>query len=368
MLANPHRAPCTFLILCLLSAHTVFLDPSVVAFGAPTEDQSVQPRTWHVANNGVDESICGGQRSPCRSISQAIANASAGDSILVGPGRYGDLNEDSALGGVGEEAGGCGAVICVRKAVRLLSREGAERTVIDATGVTPQTNGVTVRADDVVFGLPDRGFTVRGAHNIGVLVQSARVRIVDNIATANRSAGFGLLGAVPVGCKLIGNTALGNDLGFVVFGDNNRLELNVAQSNTSSGFWLRGNGHHLHHNIAIGNRDGAVIGVGGSNHLIVRNAFIGNGSHGVNVLQQVTGLIVRKNNIFGNGTRISSSANRGLSNSSGALVLATNNFWGSDTGPGPDPADDIFTNRLSETRFLPFAVKPFEIRSGDDKH
>lgn len=258
-------------------------------------------------------------------------------------------------------------MVCVRKAVRLLSREGAQRTVIDATGVTPQTNGVAIRVDDVVFGLPRRGFTVRGAHNIGVFVQGGNARIVDNIATDNRSAGFGLLGSRPVGCKLIGNTSLGNDLGFVVFGDNNRLVLNVAQSNSSSGFWLAGgNGHRLRHNVAIGNRDGAVIGDGGGDHVLTRNAFIGNGSIGVNVLQQVTGLVLRKNNIYGNDTRFSGGANRGLSNSSGELVVATNNFWGSETGPGPDPADEIFTNSVSETRFRPFAQKAFKIRPDDD--
>lgn len=337
---------------------------ALVASTAPAED----PRTWRVANNGVDESTCGTRHAPCRSVSQALANAGTGDTILVGPGRYGDLNGDGALGGIGEETGDCGiAVVCVRKAVQVLSREGAERTVIDAAGV-PQTNGVAIRVDDVVFGSLDRGFTVQGASNIGILVQRSDAWIVDNIAVNNGSGGIGLLGATATGCAIIGNTALHNNLGFIVNAGDNRLEFNVAHSNSSTGYSLTGGeGNLLRNNAAIGNRrDGVVVGVGGSDHLIVRNAFVGNGSNGVNVLQQVTGLVVRKNNFFGNGAAISGSANIGLTNSSGSFVLATNNFWGTDMGPGPDPADEISTNSSSETDFVPFATRPFEIHTQDD--
>lgn len=47
-----------------------------------------------VANNGTDSSSCGSSVSPCRSISQAIENASSGETIWVGPGIYGDLSGD----------------------------------------------------------------------------------------------------------------------------------------------------------------------------------------------------------------------------------------------------------------------------------
>src|SRR5262249_19176887 len=54
--------------------------------------------TWSVANNGVDSPTCGTSRTnPCRSISQALANAGDGDTISVGAGRYGDLNGDGAF-------------------------------------------------------------------------------------------------------------------------------------------------------------------------------------------------------------------------------------------------------------------------------
>ena len=59
-----------------------------------------------VADHGVDVPGCGQDvTSPCRSISQAIALADAGDTILVGPGRYGDLNDNGRLDEAGEEHG-----------------------------------------------------------------------------------------------------------------------------------------------------------------------------------------------------------------------------------------------------------------------
>src|SRR5262247_2574920 len=59
-----------------------------------------------VANNGIDSTTCGSSGAPCRSISQAIAHASEGDTVVVGPGRYGDLNGNRILGEVGEEPRG----------------------------------------------------------------------------------------------------------------------------------------------------------------------------------------------------------------------------------------------------------------------
>ena len=52
-----------------------------------------QAKTLFIANNGLDSPTCGAVNAPCRSISQAIANASPGDKVIVGPGRYRDPAE-----------------------------------------------------------------------------------------------------------------------------------------------------------------------------------------------------------------------------------------------------------------------------------
>lgn len=60
--------------------------------------------TLHVPNHGEDTPECGTRRQPCRSISAAIAHASEGDRIVVGPGLYGDVNGDGDFNDPGDEA------------------------------------------------------------------------------------------------------------------------------------------------------------------------------------------------------------------------------------------------------------------------
>lgn len=128
---------------------------------------AVHASTLYVANNGVDGAGCGPTTSPCRSISYAIATAVAGDTIIVGPGRYGDLNDDGILGGTGEEIGvddcapGVFCTICcmvrVTKAVTIISSHGAASTMIDARKVNIAQN---ILLNGGEFGRPGKGFTV----------------------------------------------------------------------------------------------------------------------------------------------------------------------------------------------------------------
>jgi hypothetical protein len=120
--------------------------------------------TIYVASNGVDGSGCGTLTSPCRSIGQGVANAMAGDSVVVGPGRYGDLNHNGILGEPGEEnpdvfSPGCGCVFALNKAVALTSSNGAAATVIDATSVAVGQN-VLIITTGGEFGKPGKGFLV----------------------------------------------------------------------------------------------------------------------------------------------------------------------------------------------------------------
>jgi hypothetical protein len=50
--------------------------------------------TLLVAAGGLDADGCGTKAAPCRSITRAVGNAAPGDKIVVGPGRYGDLDAD----------------------------------------------------------------------------------------------------------------------------------------------------------------------------------------------------------------------------------------------------------------------------------
>jgi hypothetical protein len=54
-------------------------------------------------NDGVDSDSYGSNVNPCRSISQAVENASDGDTIWVGAGHCGDLGGDGKFDSPGSE-------------------------------------------------------------------------------------------------------------------------------------------------------------------------------------------------------------------------------------------------------------------------
>src|SRR4051812_32658563 len=93
----------------------------------------------YVANNGIDAHGCGARAEPCRSITQAMANAANGSIIVVGPGRYGDLNGDGKFDAPGEEHPqsreyqpspgvpiDLACVVCILKPLQFVSTYGAE--------------------------------------------------------------------------------------------------------------------------------------------------------------------------------------------------------------------------------------------------
>src|SRR5262245_49331464 len=69
------------------------------------------------APNGVASPAGGAVAAPCRSISRALVIASAGDTIEVGPGRYGDIDRDGQAATDGDEKGepGCDCAISISK-------------------------------------------------------------------------------------------------------------------------------------------------------------------------------------------------------------------------------------------------------------
>lgn len=321
-----------------------------------------QAETLHVANNGVDSPTCGDKDSPCRSISQAIVNASAGDRIVVGPGRYGDLNGNGTFGEPGEEAAeaDCSCMIKVDKPLKLESRDGAFVTVLDAGGA--QMSVVRIVASEVVFGAPHKGFTItRSGNGISGLAINAdtRVEVRGNLARGNGLDGFTVFSGS--GHSLSGNVAIDNSQnGFDVFGSGQKLTDNLAISNKLEGYFVSGSEHELQGNVAIDN-DGDGFAFEGSGHRLNRNSTIGNKTSGINVLGG-SSVIISKNNIYGNNSLPTYATNCGLVNGSGELITATNNFWGAVNGPGLDPADGVCDFGSSSTIFSPFASKEFKVQ------
>lgn len=329
--------------------------------GVATKELSMAAGPSHtiirVENNGVDSPRCGHSSSPCRSISQAIANSVAGDTIRVGPGRYGDLDQDGIPGEEGEEKpdnSGCDCMVLIDKKVTVISTHGAAVTLVEAWPLTG-VDGVTVTAEGATFGSPDHGFTVvRSAGGISTLADDVRVS---------------------------GNIVASNATGVFVGGDRNMVDHNLALLNEADGFMIQGEGTIVRSNSAIGGGNGyflianklgvwlnAAIGAGtgffleGENTLL-RNSAIGNLQSGITI-QEGTPANLPKNNIYGNGNLPTyfQELNCGVFNYSSLEISAERSFWGSVSGPGKDPADAI-CDSPGETLFAPVSRKRYWILS-----
>src|SRR5262245_30462958 len=174
-------------------------------------EAAVNAATLHIANNGVDSDTCGAGSAPCRSISQAIVNAAAGDTIVVGPGRYGDLNGDGSVGGPGEEAGpaGCQCMIEVNKRLTLKSSDGPGVTILDAAGA--EVYGVFAQADGVTVGSGSgHGFTIVKARKEGIHVEGNGVTVAGNVAIGNGLSGFVAIAVIGTGNTIADNAAINN--------------------------------------------------------------------------------------------------------------------------------------------------------------
>lgn len=327
-----------------------------------------------VANDGVDSDTCGGKGAACRSITQAIANASDGDTITVGPGRYGDLTNDGIFNMPGEEGGAAQGMVVVDKAVRIESSAGATVTVIDARDVAQF--GVTITANGARFGAPRRGFTVIGAEQSAVRILGAsNVTIAGNLAvgsgnlaTVTPDAGFSFDGS---GETLLGNVSIGNEFGFVAAGTNSTLRQNTAIGNLLAGFSISGAGNTLDRNVSTANGSSgliAVVGTGGGT--FTGNATIANANNGTALtgdgftMKDLTTLGNQQDGFsFSNDVPISGggvygNVGCGTRNTSNVSVSASKVYWGSPAGPGPDePADRACDVGASTTDTSPVSKK-----------
>lgn len=333
-------------------------------------------RTRYVAMNGVDPAPNGtldacGAAFPCRTLNHAIQASQPGDTIQVGPGRYDALAEVPPVG--------CECLILVDQELRIVSRDGAYTTLIDAGGA--DLDAVRIAADDVVFGTRKHGFALSGSGpgRSGVFGPAARLQVAGNVAYANGGYGFFLQGS---GQSATGNAAIGNGVGFLldgaglvatgnlalgntgigfdVAGSGVVAQGNVASFNGDGGFELRGLADVLTKNVSVGNAAGYEAS-GGSDHQLEKSSAIGNG----------TGLVIdaplaaSRLNVYGSGDYC------GGFNNLPAELAVPDTFWGAASGPGelqvgpadsedcgPQPIDaDPFATQ--EIRVVPKLVNKF---------
>ena len=229
-------------------------------------------KTLTVANNGTDSPSCGGSGVPCRSISQAILNASNGDNVVVGPGEYGNREFGPATG--------CCAIV-IDKEVSITARDGATATVINVrdTGRWP----VIITASNALFGGKNKGFMVVADTNppfSGIFVKEGTSAVT---VQGNTFVGFGRGIDVAGDNGIIANNVVTeNGEGLDIHGNNNTAIENIANGNPGvGGIVVGGNGHVISRNICNANTFTGIRVTTGSGHQITDNSVIGNGNEGI---------------------------------------------------------------------------------------
>jgi hypothetical protein len=315
--------------------------------------------TRYVASTGTDGPACGVDApSACQSITKAIALAAPGDTILVRPGRYGDLNRNGVIGDVpGEEAPslGCGCVLSINKHVIVLSSGGAAVTMIDGRSVDTLQNVLIIAAAGE-FGRPGQGFTVTStarADSYGIALDSGNVMV-----RGNQAIGIG----DGIGIVTVNDSAVrieGNQVSNWTDGIQSRGSAIVSKNQVVfNGAGIVTRGGTVKGNVATANTTGIAIVKATGIVTVTTNAAYLNRFTGVYVEDPFDGTIT-KNNMFANGTP---GLNCGLYNLNAPDLVAKNNYWGVPAGPGAPPRDTACDTPPGTTITSPFATKPFTVK------
>jgi parallel beta-helix repeat protein len=254
--------------------------------------------------------------------------------------------------------------------------------VIDFGGTLPGGNtleGVTIATDGVVFGQPRKGFTVTGVGGeaaVRVQESTTGVRVEGNRAVGNPGIGFLVDGQASA---VVGNQAFGNaGPGFSVLGTGGVTVTGNLSTDNGAGFLVSGTGHLLADNTSSGNEVGiSLLSAGsikltrnvvsgssiegvrlqGDGNVFTRNAVRGSRGSGVLIEGTDTGTLkFTANTLMGNGV-VGTNCGIELNATTGATLVATENFWGAASGPGADPADLACGGPV----LIPFATKEIKV-------
>jgi parallel beta-helix repeat protein len=224
--------------------------------------------------------------------------------------------------------------------------------------------GVQLVVDGIVFGGPEKGFTLTGSES--VLAGGASLQF-DLGTASNEVTGniFSLSGVNVQGSShTVAENRLGPEASLTINGTGHSVRDNVVHSDSIGNGGVAGievaggTGHLLTNNLVVGKSGGITVNGGASDVAVEGNSVFGN-DFGISVGDIGSNVTVSGNNIFANG--VDDPSYCGFENGSGTAVDATNNFWGAASGPGPDPADGVCGDSVTITS--PFATEQFAIPS-----
>jgi hypothetical protein len=337
---------------------TLYVAAAILSLASPL----ASAKTLSSANNGSDSISCGTSDAPCRSIGQALANAADGDTVVVGPGYYGDLNRDHDFGDAGDEAlaspgSGCLCMIPITKRVTLKSRDGADVTVIDAALVS---RGLYFGAGSsgsqlVGFTIVGGGDAIYADGNAGV----SDLRLTGNVTRGGSNAGFGMFNGVSG--TLSANHAIGRGGdGFDLQGPITVTDA-VAQSNAGEGIYSPFTSVKVQKSVLLSNGDFGFMVASGAAQL--KNVSILANQQGGILYNSGTGSIASCT-VSDNGRAAAQSC--GIQNSGASDFTATGDFWGGPGGLGVPPSDsrcpfgvDVVTTpfKKTEVKVVPKAIR-----------
>jgi hypothetical protein len=195
------------------------------------------------------------------------------------------------------------------------------------------------------------GTKVRNGH--GIVLDAGDVWMVRGnqviFTGSGDSAGIGIFTVNNAAVRIEGNQVTGWFIG---------IEGRGAATLSKNQVWRNAEGIVAAGASVVGNvatANGNGINVNGSTK-VMSNAVYANEVSGIFV-STFSGVIT-KNNMFGNG----GFDNCGLINNGVIGLKATNNYWGTPTGPGAPPANNVCNFSPGTTTTSPAATKPFLVK------
>lgn len=266
--------------LALAGSFSIVSSPA----GAQTRLASASSVVYVSASSRASAATCGTAQAPCKTITEGIARAKAGDTVRVGPGVYKEQ-------------------VLVVMPLHLIGTNA----VVNATGLS-QGSGTTMDAAGIVVapsasGSSVQGFSVHGAFGEGILVAGAsHVTITGNTVSGNdlgnpkttKYLECQAQGQVPGDCGegihlmstkdsvVANNTVTGNSGGILVSDElgaasGNRIVHNYVADN----LWDCGITLPSHSTEAVGANGALQPSKGGVfGNVVANNTVIGNGTLG----------------------------------------------------------------------------------------